>query len=179
MTIVIIVVFAALFAVLFLQRIARGHEARLAGLEDLQGRTEPVDLDAFRNLIDPQETEFLRRRLPPQTFRQLHRERTLAAADYVRCIAKNAAVLLQLGQVTRDNADPEIARTAQEMIRLALSVRMSAMSALVALHVQSVWPGAPFSSDEVFERYRRLTESAVLFTRLQRPAFSGRVAAML
>jgi hypothetical protein len=40
-------------------------------------------------------------------------------------------------------------------------------------------PTAPLAAEAVFRDYRRLTESAVLFTKLQRPAFAGRVAAVL
>jgi hypothetical protein len=179
MVLVLGIVLAALLAALFLVRVSHGHAEAISQLEDLDGRTQPVDLDAFRNLIDPSETRFLRSHLPANDFRKIQRERSRATAEYVQHIAQNAAVLLRLGQAARTNPDPEVARAAQEMVERALVVRMIAMRAMVKLHVQRFFPGVGFSNDDVFDRYRRLTESVALFTRLQRPAFAGRVSAML
>ena len=57
---------AILLALLYVE--ARRHGA-VNRLEDLSGRTRPVDLEAFRNLVDPEEENFLRsqfaaRRIP-------------------------------------------------------------------------------------------------------------------
>lgn len=179
MTIVIIIVVAALFAALFLVAVSHRRAVTIKNLDDLAGRTRPVDIEAFRNLTDRAETEFLRTRLSWAHFRMVHRERTLAAAEYVRCVAHNASVLMRLGQAARENADPDVARAAEDMVQRALMVRMIAMRVLVKLYIQSMIPGMSSSSQDVFERYRRLTDSATLFTRLQRPAFAGRVSAML
>src|SRR4051812_2990003 len=124
MAIVLVIVIAALLAAIFFIRVSRGHAEAISNLDDLSGRTQPVDLEAFRNLIDPTETAFLRSQLGPQEFRAIHRERTQAAAEYVQRIALNAALLLRLGQAARTNADPEVARAAQSMIERALVVRM-------------------------------------------------------
>jgi hypothetical protein len=179
MAIVLIIVIAALLAAVFFIRVSRGHAEAIANLDQLSGRTQPVDLKAFHNLIDPAETAFLRRNLSPKDFRAVHRERTQAAADYVQRMAQNAAVLLRLGQAARANADPEVARAAQSMVERALVVRMIAMEALIKLKLQVMMPGLVFSTAAVFDRYGRLTESVALFTRLQRPTYSSRVVAML
>jgi hypothetical protein len=179
MAIVVIIVIAALGAALFFIRVSRGHAEAISNLEELSGRTQSVDLAAFRNLIDPAETAFLRAHLNSASFRSVQRERNQAAAEYVERIAQNAAILLRLGQAARTNPDPEIAKAAQSMIERALVVRMIAMQALVKLKLQALLPGIDFSNLDVFERYGRLTESAALFTRLQRPAYSAHVLAML
>jgi len=179
MAIVLVIVIAALLAAVFFIRVSRGHAEAISNLDDLSGRTQPIDLAAFRNLIDPAETAFLRSHLRSQDFREIHRERTQAAVEYVQRIALNAALLLRLGQAARTNPDPEIAKAAQSMIERALVVRMIAMQALVKLKLQALFPGIDFSNVDVFERYGRLTESAALFTRLQRPAYSAHVLAML
>jgi hypothetical protein len=51
--------------------------------------------------------------------------------------------------------------------------------AIIKLYAHSIIPALPLQAEDIFRDYRRLTESAVLFTRLQRPAFAGRVSAML
>jgi hypothetical protein len=54
---------------------------------------------------------------------------------------------------------------------------MTAMRALFKLRLQSLLPGVDIS--DISDRYKGLTESVALFTRLQRPAFSSHVLAML
>jgi hypothetical protein len=179
MALVLVIALAALAAALFLVRVSRGHAHAISSLEELSGRTEPVDVEAFRNLLNPAETLFLRQNLPPKAFRMVQRERTLAATEYVQRIAKNAAVLLRLGQAARANPDPEIAHAATAIVERALLVRMIAMQALVRLYLQSLIPGFEFSSQEVLDRYRRLTDSTVMLARLQRPAYAGRVGSLL
>lgn len=178
MAIVLVIAIAALLAAVFFLRISRGHAEAISNLDELNGRTQPIDIQAFRNLVDPAETEFLRRNLPARDFRSVHRERTYAAAEYVQRIAHNAAILLRLGQAARTNPDPEIARAAQAMVERALAVRMLSMQVLIKLHIQTVL-GVDLLSLDLFDRYGRLTESVALFTRLQRPAYSSHVLSML
>ena len=70
----ILIVFAAAFAVVMLWA-ARGHHRTIRGPQELGGLTEPVDLAAFRNLVDPAEEAYLREHLPPPAFREVERAR--------------------------------------------------------------------------------------------------------
>src|SRR5262249_5205266 len=153
MALVLGIVLAALFAALFLVRASHGHAAAISRLEELDGRTHPVDLEAFHNLVDPAQSAFLRENLPGHEFRGIQRERALTAAEYVEHIADNAAILLRLGQAARANANPDIAQAAQQMVERALTVRMIAMRALAKLYLQALIPGIRISSADVFERY--------------------------
>ena len=178
-----IVVMAALIVLLLvavgLLVLVRGQRQRVTSLDDLTGRTQPVDMRAFQNLISPVETQFLRDSLPPVQFRIVQRQRTLGAAEYVRRISHNAGVLIRLGQLARANPDPQIAAAAHAMVERAAQVRMTSALVLAKLYIYSVLPVLPFGVEDIFGAYGRLTESALLFTRLQRPAFAGRVGAML
>jgi hypothetical protein len=178
MAIVIMIVIVAFLAALFFVRVSHQHAIAISSLDDLSGRTQPVDLQAFQNLIDPSETAFLRKNLSPHDYRSIRRERAQATADYVQRIAHNAGILLKLGQAARASTDPEIARAAQSIIERALAVRMIAMQALFKLRLQAL-TGLDLSTGDIFDRYGRLTESVALFTRLQRPAYSSQVLAML
>jgi len=179
MTYVIVSLLVLLLVAFGLLRLVRSQRETVTNLDDLTGLTRAVDLEAFQNLVDPAEMQFLRQNLPLLQFRLVQRERTLAAAEYVRHIAHNAGLLIQLGQLARNNADPQLAQAAQAMVERALHVRMLSMMVLVKLYVRSVIPALPFAPEDIFRDYRNLTESAILFTRLQRPAFAGRVGAML
>ena len=61
-------IFAALAILLLLLYLEGGHHSSVNRMEDLAGRTRPVDLDAFRNLVDPGEEDFLRAHLLAGSF---------------------------------------------------------------------------------------------------------------
>src|SRR5207253_6140077 len=50
-----------------------GSGASVSRVEDLEGKIEVVDVIAFRNLVDPSETELLRKKLSPEIFRKIQR----------------------------------------------------------------------------------------------------------
>ena len=179
MTFVFIALVLLLLVAFGLLAIARGHRHAVSGLDDLSLKTRAVDLAAFQNLIDPAETRFLRSSLKLGEFHAVQRERMLAAAEYAQRIQHNAGVLLQLGQSARLNPDPQVATAAQAMVERAARVRLLSTIVLFKLYAQYVIPSLPFAFERIFQDYQRLTEAAVLFTRLQRPAFAGRVGAML
>ena len=101
----------ALAILLLLLYVEGGRNSSVNGLEDLAGRTRPVDLEAFRNLVDAGEEDFLRANLSRREFRAVQRERTRAAVEYIRNSAHNAACLLRLGEAASRSGDPRIARS--------------------------------------------------------------------
>ncbi len=180
MSIVVVTALVLLALVAFgLLLLVRSQKRPISNIEELVGNTRAVDMAAFHNLIDPAETRFLQQSLPLAQFRRVQRERTLAATDYVRNILHNAGILIQLGQVGRLNPDLQLAEAARIMVERAARVRLLATVVLMKLYLQSVMPALPFAAEDIARDYRNLTEAALLFTRLQRPAFAGRVGAML
>jgi len=179
MSFAIIVLIVLLLVAFLLLRLVRTQRTPLTNFDDLTGHTLAVDLDALQNLVDPAETQFLRQKLSPAQFRIVQRERILATAEYVRRISHNAGLLIQLGQLTLAGPDPQLVESARVMVERAGHVRIMATMVLMKLYVRSVVPALPLSTDDIFRDYRNLTESAILFTRLQRPAFAGRMGAML
>ena len=91
----------AVLALAFFLGMLRGRASAVADASNLRGRTRSLDLVAFRNLVDPDEENYLRERLPRGEFRALQRERLRAALDYVQCVAANAAVLQRVGEAAR------------------------------------------------------------------------------
>lgn len=179
MTFVIATLLVLLVVAILLLRFAGSHRISISSLDELAGQTQTVDLPALQNLTDANETRFLRQNLSPARFRIVQRERNLAAAEYIRHIYHNAAVLIQFGQLGLANPDPQLAEAARVMVERAAHVRLMATLVLMKLYARSVIPAVPFAADDIFRDYRNLTDSALLFTRLQRPAFAGRVGAML
>jgi len=171
----ILVSFAILALLLFAVRTVRGHREALE-LEDLQGYATPVDIVAFRNLVDPEEEEFLRANLRGTDFRRIHRARMLAAAAYVRSTARNASLLLRVGQSVRSSPDPQLAEAATQLVENAQRVRLHSFYVIVQLYGAAMLPGSHVSLAQVIDRYQNLTEVLARVTRLQRPQLTSRIA---
>src|SRR5262249_37055772 len=84
MTTPLIFVLVACISLLLIIFLFRGHSQQGGDLDQLAAQLRPIDVNAFRNLIDEREEQFLRKRLPAGLFRSIHRERMFAAAEYVR-----------------------------------------------------------------------------------------------
>lgn len=175
MIITIILVVFALLAMGALIVAARGRSGTVTDVAELQGRLRPVDVLAFRNLVDADEEEFLRSKLPAKVFRMVQRERIGAAVEYVQCVAQNASVLLRLGEAARASADPEIANAGRELVESALKIRIYALSAAMRLRVRRVLPGLRVSPSGVSSSYENLTGLVSRLGRLQHR--SGQLAA--
>ena len=127
MTTTLILVAIAFASLGLLIGLTRGRALAAGVLESPAEHIRSVDVEAFRNLIDPGEEEFLRTHLPAAEFRRIQRERLRVAVEYVSCAAQNAAILLRLADAGRHSSDPA---TAEAPVGLA-------DSAVAAVHVSS------------------------------------------
>jgi hypothetical protein len=173
-----IAVLLSLLALFLLWRFARGEGVIVSKLE-LAGHTRPVDIDAFRNLMDPREEEFLRAHLFPGEFRAVQRERLLAALDYVRSTTHNAAVLLRLGEAATRSADPRVAMAGQRLIDSALRLRVYALLAMARLYFGAAMPGVPLSVGSLLDSYQHLSGLATQLAVMEHPARGARLSAIL
>ncbi len=173
-----ILVAAALALAGFLWYVARGSSRARGTLEEVGVATRPVDLAAFRNLVDPAEDEFLRTSLPAAVFRRVQRERLRAAIVYVERSASNAAVLLRIGEAL-DREDPEMAALGREMANAALRLRVYALMALAMLHARVWFPSLGSPAQEVSRRYEELRDRFGRLARTRRPAEAGHLMAAL
>jgi hypothetical protein len=155
-----------LFLILYL---ARGLRSPGGNIDELTSQLRPIDVDAFRNLIDESEEQFLRERLPSGEFRRVHRERKLAAVEYIWCAAQNAAVLIRLGEAARQNSDPAIAAAAEKLVENALKLRLYAFQAVPRLYVTAVFPWAHTSPNFIADTYDTMTRQVVMLGCLQYP----------
>jgi hypothetical protein len=175
----IIVAIAAVLTLFFLLKSARGQEAPIRKIEELVNRTEPVDIQAFRNLIDPQEEDYLRANLPITEFRQVQRARMRAAIDYVRRTSHNAALLIRIGQATRKHSNPEIVRAAEQLANSALLLRIYSMLALAYFYGRILAPTLRLGSSSFVDRYEGLRDNMARLARLHTPAAVSQVDSAL
>lgn len=170
MTTPLIFVFVAFVALLLIIYLFWGHRRQPGDLDDLAAQLRPIDVNAFRNLIDEREEQFLRERLPARLFRSIHRERMIAAAEYVRGAARNAGILIQLAEAARDDADPAVAAAAERLLDNALGLRLYAFQVVPRLYMSALVPSIGHAPYTVAERYDLATHQMTMLRLLRQPA---------
>src|SRR5882724_6706399 len=151
MTLAIILVIAAALAlvIVFGATVFRGLQRSTAGT--LSGQLQPIDVAAFRNLVDPAEDAFLRRRLPAAEFRTVQRQRLLATAVYIKTANRNAAILIRMGHDALASSNVPTADAARQLVDNALLLRRNATFAMFKIYVALAWPDAGLTATPVLQ----------------------------
>ena len=121
----------------------------------------PVDIEAFRNLIDPNEEEYLRARLKPAEFRRIQRQRLAAAVEYIHGASKNAGILLRMADAARQSGDPAVMKSAEKLVEQATQLRLYAYQTVPRLYFAMAFPGWRVSPMQVAEGYEEMRRQAV------------------
>jgi len=179
MNLAIVLVVAAVVALGIILRLAVTRSLQARRTAGLAATIHPIDLEAFRNLINPAEDDYLRRRLPTAQFRGVRRERLRAMAAYVHIAGRNAVVLASVGQAALAAGDPRVAAAAQQLVNDALLLRRNAAVALARIYLALAWPSSGFAAMRVVDGYEQLSGAAMLLGRLQNPAVPIRLSALL
>ncbi len=169
MTITLILVVLAFLALGLLVGLTKGRAVSSGVLANPTEHLRSVDIEAFRNLVDPDEAEFLRANLSPAEFRRIQRERLRAAVDYVSCAAHNASILMRLADAGRRSPDPATAEAAEKLVDNAIRLRLYAFHVMARLYLGMILPGARISPVRVAETYEQMTRLVVLLGCLQYP----------
>ncbi len=162
-------IFAAigLLGLLLIFYLAKDLRSQGGDLDQLAAQLRPIDVNAFRNLMDEREQEYLRAHLPPREFRSIHRERMLAAVEYVWCATRNTSILISLGEVAKQSPDPTVADAADKLIENAQRLRLYAIQAVPRMYVSMVFPGASRAPQFIAETYDSMARQAVVLGCLQ------------
>ncbi len=178
MNLAIFLVVAAVLALAVILRLALTQSLQAKGTANLAVSIRPLDVEAFRNLINPAEDDYLRCRLPSRQFRSVRRERLYAMAAYVQVAGRNATVLVRVGEAALASGDARIAEAAQQLVNDALLLRRNTTTALARIYIALAWPGSGFAAVRVVDRYEQLSGAAMLLGRLQNPAVPVRLSAL-
>jgi hypothetical protein len=157
-------------ALLFMFYIARRSALSAQSYDELSRQLVPVDIAAFRNLIDANETRYLREKLAPAAFRAVQRQRQIAALAYVRAVAHNAALLIAMADPAKSSPNPEVASTAQAVVEQALQLRIRSLLLILKLWAGIALPGLTVSGSTIVDRYQNVSSGFVNFVQLSRPA---------
>jgi hypothetical protein len=179
MTLALILVIVAALALVLILSITLSRSLQLTAGSAVARRLEPIDIEAFRNLVDPADNEYLRRRLPASEFRTVQRKRLHAVAAYIRAAGHNAAVLVSVAQPALSSADTATADAARELMDNALLLRRNSTVALLRIYVALAWPQSVLAAAPILHGYEQLSGRAMLLGRLQNPAIPVRISAHL
>ena len=177
MTLAIVLVISAAVALCVILCITVSRGLQISRQPGLAEQLQPIDIDAFRNLVDPAENAYLRRRLPDSEFRKVQRARLRAMIAYIQAVGRNAAVLTRIAQNALVASDPHTVEAAQRLLNDALLLRRYAAVALFKIYVTLAWPSSSLSASPILTGYERLSGSAMLLGRLQNPAAPVRISA--
>ena len=119
----------------------------------------PVDLTAFRTLMDRDDELFLRRKLPRAKFSHLKRQRIRVTLRYVGRIASNASAVMQMGEAERLNPAPEVAGAAAQVMELATQIRLQCLVAMSKLALEYAVPSLQLTPAMLAPKYQSLRDS--------------------
>jgi len=177
MTLAIILIISASLGLIFILVYSVSRSLQISRSSGIAGEIHPLDVEAFRNLVDPAELDYLRRSLRAAEFRAVQRERLRAMAAYIQVAARNAAVLIQIGNAALASGDRRTFEAARQLIDSALLLRRNALFALLRIYIAMAWPDSSFAAVPILSGYERLNGSAMLLGRLQHPAVPVRISA--
>lgn len=150
----------AFLALATLAYVAIRNHARPANLEQAVQAFASLDIEAFRNLVDPAEEAYLRDRLPPAKFRDIKRQRAWAALIYTWDVGNAAKALAIIGQAAQRSANPEIAASGVQVAENALRLRLQTIHAGFHLLGDVLLPGLKSGTlPPLFDQYRRSAET--------------------
>jgi hypothetical protein len=179
MTLALVLVIASALALVLILGLTISTHHKLSPRSAIARTIEPIDIEAFRNLVNPAENGYLRHRLPPAEFRRVQRERLWAAAAYIRVAGRNAALLIAIGQAALFTSDTATAEAARQLVDNALLLRRNATLALLRIYVALAWPQSALAAMPIVHGYEQLSGRAMLLGRLQNPAVPVRISANL
>jgi hypothetical protein len=116
---------------------------------------------AFQNLVAGRELNYLQSHLAREDSLRCRRKRTLALISYVYLLLGNTRVMLRCVHAAAQSADPVLARSARNLLDVALQTRLNAMKALVVLSAALVFPNVHCDLEKILADYRATYDRSV------------------
>lgn len=150
----------AFIALTILVYVAIRSRARRVDLEETVQAFRSLDIEAFRNLVDPAEEAFLRNHLPPNKFREIKRQRAWAALLYAWEAGRAATALARVGQAAQRSLDREIAASGVQVTENAFRLRLQSVRVSLHLLTEVLLPGLSSRSvPSLADPYQRAAET--------------------
>lgn len=121
----------------------------------------PVDVKALAEAIDPNQDKYLRHSCSAQEYQKIQRKRNRLAAEYLRRMNHNAALLQRVGYGQLRSSNNMVAEQAQELIDAGVHVRLYAFVGLSVLFLKRVWLFGSLSLSRV-SHFQKVTASSLV-----------------
>ncbi|MBZ5613299.1 MAG: hypothetical protein LAO23_04755 [Acidobacteriia bacterium] len=150
----------AFIALVILLYVAIRSRTRRIDLEGTVQAFRSLDIEAFRNLVDPAEEAFLRNHLPLKKFRDIKRQRAWAAFLYAWEAGRAATALAKVGQAAQRSLDPEIAASGAQVTENAFRLRLQSLRVGLRLLTEVLLPGLSSRSlPSLADQYERAAQT--------------------
>ena len=156
---ILIIVMAAAVILAILVAAAVRQKGQLKDVADFENRWQPVDMDAFLNLVNPAEERYLRQNLPGGAFRRIQRERVRVMWEYLGRLSFNAKLMTQAAQIVQHHSSGEQLQEATRLVGNATRFRVLVFAADVYLAVRFLLPETSDPIRQLVVRYDALTEA--------------------
>jgi hypothetical protein len=134
----------------------------------------PLDLNAFSSLLDRQDEEFLREKLPRRQFTRIKRSRIKVTWGYVGRIFDNSAVVLRMVGMARQNSNLA-AEEFSDMADLAAHLRTNCLIAFAKMGAEFMFPSLQLNPPILAAKYASLQKNMPRLQALQ-PQLAGQLA---
>jgi hypothetical protein len=132
-------------------------------VRDWEAKKHDIDVRAFEALVNLDEERRLRRCLPSRKFRDFQRRRTRLALRLVGLLEENAGMLMSLAQHARAKHDSVLTKQADEMIVIALQIRIKLQLVRLCLSAKWLFPSWTVSLPTFEPRYGHLLNCVIQF----------------
>lgn len=151
-------VFSAFLLLALFGYLAMRRRTDVQDVDQASAAMRSLDIEAFRNLVDPEEEKFLRARLAPKQFRKIKRQRVQAALAYVKALSDASLQFARFGGAAQRSPDPAIAASGRQIANSATYLRFRALQATVSLSVSAAFPYfGPRPLRSLLDQYDRAT----------------------
>lgn len=143
-----------------LVNVRRRHLSEI-DLSDIVPYLLPVDVQAFSEAISLAKDAYLQHSQSRHEFERVQRRRMRLAAEYLRRMNHNAALLQRIGYSQLSSTNPVVAEQAQELIDAGVRVRLFVFFGSVALLCRRIWGLRALSQARISEVQRLMSANLI------------------
>jgi hypothetical protein len=162
----LVILAVASLAVVFAYGLLRGGHPEIRNGHDWDEKKHDIDVQIFRILLDRNEALQLRNFLSQDQFAAFQRRRIRLALRMLQLVDENAGMLMELGRLAKIKGDPPLTQRVDELIAIALQLRLNLLLAKLCLYLKWLFPSSPVSLPAFEVRYQHLLDSLQGFSRV-------------
>jgi hypothetical protein len=129
-----------------------------------------LNVQVFRALTNDEDEAYLRMHLGPVEMHSIQRRRAALALQMIRLVDENARMVILIAQHLKAAGNPDVVRTAEDLLVLALRLRMNLFAVRFCLGMRWLLPGARMFVPAWGPIYGKVTASLFRLRELNAPS---------